>query len=281
MMISMRPIRLAKALTLLLALPALVLPAACLLYILYQGLPALHWAMLGSDTAAMAFGTVGTLWPQIAGSLLLMLGACTLAAPLAIGITLFHRFNASARQQQLLLGLLHLLQGIPPIVYGLCGLIVLVHMLHWGLSLLTGMVILAIIILPILVLNSVQALGRIPTERTEAARALGLGPGRIVLRVWLPGAWPSLLTGLSLGMARALAETAPILFTATVFSGVTWPGSLFSPVTTLQTHIFYLAQEGANAEATGIAWASAAILVALVMLLSLAASALRRIKVDG
>jgi len=199
---------------------------------------------------------------------------------------LFYALCADARQQRWLLSLLHLLQGIPPIVYGLCGLIVLVHMLHWGMSLLTGMTILAVIILPMLVLNTVHAIDRIPLERTEAARALGLSSGQIIRRVWLPAAWQSLLTGLLLGMARALSETAPILFTATVFSGVAWPDSLFSPVTSLQTHIFYLAQEGGNAAAVDIAWASAVILVALVTTLSLTASALRsmksgRMKVDG
>ncbi|MDX8391163.1 MAG: ABC transporter permease subunit [Mariprofundaceae bacterium] len=268
----------AKTLTVLLALPALLLPAACLLYILSKGLPALHWEMLSSNAVAETFGARGSLWPQISGSLLLMLGACLLAAPVAFGLALFHALCAGARQQRLLLNLLHLLQGIPPIVYGLCGLIVLVHLLHWGISLLTGMTILAVIVLPMLVLNMVHALDRIPIERTEAARALGMHNGDIIRRVWLPAAWPSLLTGLLLAMARALSETAPILFTATVFSGVSWPDSLFSPVTSLQTHVFYLAQEGANAQAVDIAWASAVILLLLVTTLSVSGSVLRRIK---
>jgi phosphate transport system permease protein len=174
--------------------------------------------------------------------------------------------------------MMHLLIGIPPIVYGLCGLIVLVHIFSWGISLLTGMVILAVIILPMLLLNSINAIARIPTEKTEAARSLGLSDGQLIRRVWLPAAWPARMTGLLLGMARALSETAPILFTATVFSGVSWPDSLLSPVTSLQTHIFYLAQEGANAEAVDIAWASAVILVVLVTALSITASALRNIR---
>jgi len=273
--------RIAKTVTVLLAIPALLLPAACLLYILFKGIPALHWDMLAGTASAVSFGAIGSLWPQVAGSLLLMLGACMLAAPVALGIALFHALCASTRQQRTLLSLLHLLQGIPPIVYGLCGLIVLVHMLHWGICLLTGMIILAVIILPMLVLNTVHAIDRIPLERTEAARALGMRDGQIVRRVWLPAAWPSLLTGLLLGMARALSETAPILFTATVFSGINWPDSLFSPVTSLQTHIFYLAQEGANAQAVNIAWASAVILVVLVTTFSISASALRKIRVGG
>jgi len=273
--------RRAKILTMLLALPALLLPAACLLYILFKGVPALDWAMLGGGTQAAAFGSITSLWPQIAGSLLLMLGACLLAAPVALGGALFYALAANARQRRALLAMMHLLVGVPPIVYGLCGLIVLVHLLHWGISLLTGMVILAAIILPMLLLNSVNALARISNGKTEAARALGLSNGQLIRRVWLPAAWPGLLTGLLLGMARALSETAPILFTATVFSGVRWPDSLLSPVTSLQTHIFYLAQEGANARAVDVAWASAVILVLLVTALSFSASALRKIRMDG
>jgi len=271
----------AKAITILLALPALLLPAGCLLYIFYQGVPALDWAMVTGSVTASSFGGVSALWPQLVGSLLLMVGACLLAAPVALGGALFHALIASPRQQRLLQGMMHLLIGIPPIVYGLCGLIVLVHMLHWGVSLMVGMVILAVIILPMLLLNSVNAIARVANDATESARALGLGNGEIIRRVWLPVAWPALLTGLLLGMARALSETAPILFTATVFSGVSWPESLFSPVTTLQTHIFYLAQEGANAASVDIAWASAVILIVLIAVLSGAASLLRNMKVEN
>jgi len=264
--------RLAKQLTILLALPAILLPGAALAFLIYQGITAWRWdAITGS-------GTMETLWPQIAGSMLLMLGACLLSAPLALGVALFHALRAGRRQRALMDGLLHLLQGIPPIVYGLCGLIVLVHQLHWGVSLLTGSIILALIILPLLVLNMVQALERVPTERTVAARSLGLPDSHIVWRVWLPDAWPAILTGLMLAMARTLSETAPILFTATVFSGVVWPDSVFSPVTSLQTHIFYLAQEGVDPQAQDAAWMSAVILVGLVMGLSLLASALRNLK---
>ncbi|MDX8390150.1 MAG: ABC transporter permease subunit [Mariprofundaceae bacterium] len=265
----------AKTVVSLLALPALLLPMACLIFILVQGVAAWDWGMLIGSGSHVSFGAVEALWPQIAGSLLLMLGACGIAIPFALGISLFHALRATDKQQSLMLGLLHVLQGIPPIVYGLCGLIVLVHMLHWGISVLTGSVILAVIILPLLVLSTVHAIERVATEKTDAAHSLGLPDAHIIWHVWLPEAWPAMLTGLLLGMARALSETAPILFTATIFSGVIWPDSIFSPVTSLQTHIFYLAQEGANPQAQDVAWASAMILVALVTLFGMTASVLR------
>jgi len=265
----------------LLALPALLLPLACFIYIIVQALPALNWQLIvGSNISGNVFGDTASMghgiWSQISGSLLMMVLACLLATPIALSIALFHTLWASPRQQRIVIMLLQILQGIPPIVYGLCGLIVLVHLLHWGISLAAGGVILSIVVLPLLSTNCIHALERIPIEQTESAKALGLTTSMIIYRVWLPSAWSGMLTGLLLAMARALSETAPILFTATVFSGITWPDSIFSPVTSLQTHIFYLAQEGSNQHAVDMAWASAVVLLALVIFFSLSARFLRR-----
>jgi len=261
----------------LLSIPVLILPTACLVYIFWQGLPNLNWQVLSGE-GLHGFGIEHGMFGQIMGSLLLMLGANLLAAPAAVALALFTRLYASSALQGYTITLLHLLQGIPPIVYGLFGLVVFVHMLHWGISLLVGMIILAIIILPLLVLNCLHALSGITAESTEAARSLGLNDSQLIQRVWLPVAWPAMLTGLLLGMARSLSETAPILFTATVFSGVLWPDSLFEPVTTLQTHIFYLAQEGANAQVVSIAWSAANLLIVLVLCFSFSALLLRRMQ---
>ena len=267
-----------KIILIILAIPALLLPAACVLYIFYQALPALNLSLiLGSDIAVVGVNSIGqSILPQITGSLLMMGLACFFALPFALSIALFHAFWAKQRQKELIMMLLQMLQGIPPIVYGLCGLIVLVHTLQWGISLAAGAVILAIIILPLLSNSLIHAFARIPREQTDAALSLGLSKFRVLVRIWLPASWSNILTGLLLSMARALSETAPILFTATVFSGITWPDSIFSPVTSLQTHIFYLAQEGSNIQAIHTAWASAATLLLLVLCFSLAAWYLRR-----
>ncbi|MDQ6997470.1 MAG: ABC transporter permease subunit [Mariprofundus sp.] len=265
-----------KGLLILISLPALVLPTICLVYILWQGLPVLNWQTLSGE-GVTGFGLEHGMFGQIWGSLLLMLGANVLAAPVALGLALFFNLYANHNTQRTIFTLLHLLQSIPPIVYGLFGLFVFVHLLHLGISLLAGMIILAMIILPLLVLNALHALKAISVEQTESARSLGLNDMQLICRVWAPLAWPTMLTGQLLGMARALSETAPILFTATVFSGVLWPSSIFEPVTTLQTHIFYLAQEGGNAHVVSIAWGAATLLITLVLLFSLTALLLRRI----
>ncbi len=256
--------QLSKILIVGLALPALLLPAVCLAYILFKGLPALSWSFLFTATEGAGFGASSGILAQLLGSLLLALAASLVATPFALGTALYYRLFASARQQRFLAGLLNMLQSIPPIVFGLFGLIVFVHLLQWGVSLLSGAVILAMVILPMLVLNSIASLERIPEQYTEAAQSLGLRRGAVIGRVWLVQAWPGILTGQLLAMARALSETAPILFTATVYSGVVWPESIFSPVTTLQTHIFYLAQEGSNQAVIQNAWGSAVVLLGVV-----------------
>lgn len=254
-----------------LALPALLVPAACLAYILFKGLPALSWSFLFSTAEGAGFGASSGILAQLLGSLLLALTACLIATPFALGTALYYCLLASKRQQGLLSGLLNMFQSIPPIVFGLFGLIVFVHLLQWGVSLLSGAVILALVILPMLVLNSIASLERIPAEYTQAAQSLGLQHGAVIGRVWLVQAWPGILTGQILAMARALSETAPILFTATVFSGVVWPASIFSPVTTLQTHIFYLAQEANNQAVIQVAWGSAVVLLGVVAAFALLA----------
>lgn len=266
-----------KLLLILFALPAVVLPGAVLLYILAKGIPALSWSFVFSADDGIGFGESGGILPQLIGSLLLAFGAVIVATPVALGTALHHCLFASKAQRRLITTLLNILQSIPPIVFGLFGLIVFVHLFDWGVSLATGAVILAAVILPMMVLNSIASLERIPVEYTEAAQSLGLSYGEVIRRVWLPHSWSGIVTGLLLSMARALSETAPILFTATVFSGVVWPDSIFEPVTSLQTHIFYLAQEGGSEQAIQAAWGSAAILIFVVAGFGLSARYLRRV----
>lgn len=261
----------AKGVTVCAALPAIVIPAFCLVYIVASGWPVLSLEFVFTSKDADGFGGMQGIFPQLLGSLLLALGSVTVALPFAVGTAIYYHLLATQNQRRLLGAFLNMLQGIPPIVFGLFGLIVFVHLLNWGVSLASGFVILAVVILPMLVLNSIAALSRVSAEYTESAQSLGLSHGEIIRRVWLPQAWPGLVTGLLLAMARSLSETAPILFTATVFSGVIWPESIFDPVTTLQTHIFYLAQESEHEAAIQVAWGCAVVLIGSVTLFSLLA----------
>ncbi len=272
--------RLTKIVLCVLALPALAIPLLCLAYLLARGLPGFDSNLFGfnfdESLGESSLNSKHGILPQTIGSLLLSALACLLALPLALGLSLYNRLYAGQRSQSFMLHLLTTFQSIPPLVYGLCGLVVFVHLLNWGISLAAGAVVLAMIVLPLLTLNTIHALERIPDELTDSARALGMSASQIIWHVWRPRAWRSLLTGLFLAIARTLSETAPILFVATVFSGVSWPNSLFSPVTSLQTHIFYLAQEAVDEKTVAHAWSSALVLVMLVAMFSVIAHILNR-----
>ena len=273
--------RVNKIVLCLLALPALLVPLLCLSYLLMRGLPGLDSSFLGLSTLEQnrdgaSLSNQHGIVPQIVGSVLLSALACSIAMPLALGLSLFHQLYAGRHSRSFMAHILTTFQSIPPLVYGLCGLVVFVHLLKWGISLAAGAIVLAMIVLPVLTLNTIHALERIPLALTESARSLGMSAGQIIWHVWRPKAWRSLLTGLFLALARTLSETAPILFTATVFSGVIWPDSLLSPVTSLQTHIFYLAQEAVDERILAHAWSSALILVTLVIMFSVIAHFLNR-----
>ncbi len=268
--------RCTQVLLILLALPALAVPLACLIYLLMRGLPGFDSSLFSLNFSSAGFDDKHSVIPQIMGSLALSVLSCLLALPLAIGLSLYNRLYAGPRSKLFMQHLLTSFQSIPPLVYGLFGLLIFVHFLGWGLSLAAGTIVLAMIILPVLTLNTIHAIERVPQDYTDAARALGMSASQIIWHVWRPRAWRSLLTGLFLAVARTLSETAPILFTATVFSGASWPDSLLSPVTSLQTHIFYLAQEAVDENTVARAWSSALVLVTLVTMFSVIAHLLNK-----
>ncbi len=101
-------------------------------------------------------------------------------------------------------------------------------------------------------------------------QALGFTKLRVIGSVILPHSIYGIVTGLLLGLARAAGETAPIMFTATVFSGIMFPSSFFEPVATLPTHILYLSFEATNQQALVNAWGSALVLLSLVFIMSIA-----------
>ncbi len=270
---------LTKGILFIVAIPAIVLPLLCIGYIFLKGVGAINIDLfMGNDSPAEQYSMAGGdgIKGEITGTLLLALLSTTMALPLAIGLACWHNLSANKKMRRTVTAILHLLQGLPPLVVGLCALLLLVSWLKWGMSLLAGAVVLAVIVFPIMVIIFIHAIERIPKGQLESAKSLGLGEFDIITRVWLPVAWPHMLTGIFLAMARSMAETAPILFTAVVFSGVDWPSSIFEPVTSLQTHIFFLAQEAVDERSMGVAWGSGLVLVLMTLSLTMVSSFMRR-----
>jgi phosphate transport system permease protein len=183
-------------------------------------------------------GEFGVL-PLLLGSALTTIGAVLIGAPLGIANAVFGRFYAPRRIQWVHRRLIELLAGIPSVVYGLWGLVVLVPLVsQWGgsgQSLLTATVILALMILPTVALTSDAALAAVPREHLDGAVALGLGRWSTLWRVALPGARRGIATGIVLATGRAVGETMAVLMVAG--NVVQVPSSVLDPVRTLTANI--------------------------------------------
>jgi len=215
----------------------------------------------------------GGVRDQLLGTLLLVGVAGLLAAPVGLALGLVISEYAQPGLARWLRTLTLTLGGVPSILLGLWGYWLFSSRLGWGKSWLTGGIVLAVVALPPVAVAVATAVAALPPERREAALALGLRREQLVLSVLVPRAVPGLVTGLLLGLARAAGETAPLLFTATVFSGA---GSLpaavrESPVVALPTHIFALAQDAADPAALASAWGAALVLLVVAAGLALAA----------
>ena len=235
--------------------------------IIWQGGKALSLDFILSD--ARDFGASGGIRYQILGSLILIFVAACLVLPLALGTAIYRSEYVTSQKlgRQIDLAIFSL-NGIPSITYGLFGLIVFVNIFGMGVSWIIGSILLAMMILPTVTVSSYQAMRAIPNSYRENAAALGLSRAQTVRRVILPQSLHGVVTGLLIGLARAIGETAPIMFVATAFSGVAWPRSIHEPVSTLPTHILALAQQATNPDALRNAWGASFTLILIVILLS-------------
>jgi phosphate transport system permease protein len=161
---------------------------------------------------------------------------------------------------------------VPSILFGIFGLIVFVKFFGWGKSWLSGGMLLGVMMLPTVAVALIERIQSLPRKYIEAAAGLGLSEAQIVWSVVLPQSLGGLVTGSLLGLARAAGETAPIMFTATIFAGATFPhGVKESPVLSLPYHIFILAQDSFDPAVGGKLWGAALVLLVLVLGLSLLA----------
>jgi phosphate transport system permease protein len=236
-----------------------------------RGIPALSWSFF-TEQIRLVGAAGGILW-NLVGTSILLASAFLICAPMAIGLALVERvWLRGGTARRILLTVLYTTNGLPSIVFGIFGFIVFVQWCGWGKSWLIGGIVLALSMLPTVTVSLIERLKTIPPKYVEAAAALGLNRTQIVWAVLLPQAWGGLITGSLLGLARAAGETAPIMFTCTIFAGATWPQAIKeSPVLTLPYHIFILAQDSFDPDVGSKLWGAALVLLGLVFLLSLIA----------
>lgn len=217
------------------------------------------------------------LLPMLAGTLLTTVGAIVIAAPLGLLSALFCRFYAPPVLGSLYRRLIELLAGVPSVIYGFWGLVVLVPLIGaWqppGASLLAGMLILAIMILPTVALFADAALAAVPADHLRAAAALGMSRGAIITGVLLPTARPGIGTGLLLAVGRAAGETMAVLMVCG--NVVQIPAQLTEPVRTLTANIA-LEMAYALGDHRGALYVTGLVLLLLVTLLVAASARLQR-----
>ena len=238
-----------------------------------NGLPAISWEFLTEGPRDL--GRAGGIYPAIIGTLQLVGGAILLALPVGIGAAVY--LIEYARENLLTRALRtgnDLLNGTPSIVFGLFGFAFFVIFLNWGICMLAGQICLALMILPTIVRTTEEALRAVPGSLREASLGLGATKWQTIRKVVLPSAAPGILTGAILSIGRAAGETAPIMFTAVVFTKRFVTPDVFDPVMALPFHLYVLSTSvpGATTQQYG----TAVVLIVLVMTIYLAAIFLRR-----
>ena len=234
-------------------------------FLVWNGLPVLSWEFL-TEPPRKAM-TEGGILPCITGTVLLALGSLSVSFPLGVASAVYlHEYAGKSRFAGYIRLGVNNLAGVPSIVFGLFGMSFFVITCGFGISLLSGILTLAVLTLPVIIGTAEEALRQVPSTYREASLALGATQSQTITRVVLPAALPGMLTGAILGLARAAGETAVIMFTAAVFYSKNGGDSLMAPVMALPNHIYVLATSGTDIEKTlPLQYGTALVLLFLVI----------------
>ncbi len=230
-------------------------------YILVNGVPHLtpelfSWTY-NSENVSML--------PSIVNTFLMTLLSLIIATPMGIfsAIYLVEYAKRGSKIVKVVRITAETLSGIPSIVYGLFGMLFFVVTLHWGYSILSGAFTLAIMILPLIMRTTEEALKSVPDSYREGSFGLGAGRLRTVFRIVLPSAVPGILAGVILAIGRIVGETAALIFTAGTVPEI--PESLFDSARTLSVHMYNLSREGLYVNQ---AYATAVVLLLVVIIIN-------------
>ncbi|MGC1120734.1 MAG: phosphate ABC transporter permease PstA [Candidatus Methanofastidiosia archaeon] len=250
----------------------LVLLGVILYYIVAKGIPAISWEFLTQPPRDL--GRAGGIFPAIVGTLYLVGGAMSVAVPPGVGAGIYlSEYAREGKITRLIRAGIDNLNGTPSIVFGLFGFAFLVLYLHFGISLLAGMITLGFMVLPTIVRTTEEAVKSVPQSMREASLAVGATKWQTIKRVVIPPAAPGVVTGVILSVGRAAGETAPIMFTAAVFSQRFLPHSPMEPVMALPYHLFVLTTSVPNSIHN--AYGTALVLLVVVLLIYAAATMIR------
>ncbi|WP_430709128.1 phosphate ABC transporter permease PstA [Pseudodesulfovibrio sediminis] len=249
-------------------------------YMVYYGLPAISWDFLtGQPTEG---GLAGGIFPCIVGTFYLSIGSMALALPLGVSAAIYlHEYAQPGLFMRIVRLCINNLAGVPSVVFGLFGMAFFVAArdlggLGMGVSIAAGCMTLAVLILPVIIGTSEEALRSVPDTYREASLGLGATKWQTIFKVVLPSAMPGILTGCILSISRAAGETAAIMFTAAASYNPTLPSSIFDEVMALPYQIYSLSVSSTDPEATlPLQYGTSLVLVALVLGMNLVAILLR------
>lgn len=230
-------------------------------YIVVKGLPNLSPKLFEWEYNSQNV----TLMPALINTLMITVLAMLIATPIGVFSAIY--LNEYAKKGNRFISVIRLaaetLSGIPSIVYGLFGMIFFVITLGWGYSLLAGAFTLAIMILPLIMRTTEEALMSVPNLYREGSYGLGAGKLRTVFAIVLPSAIPGILSGIILSIGRIVGETAALIFTAGTLAQI--PNSPFGSARTLAVHMYSLSSEGLYLEET---YATSLVLLILVIIIN-------------
>lgn len=242
----------------------------CLIaYILIKGIP-----NLSLDLFSFEYNSENvSLFPALINTVVMTDLSLVIAVPLGVFSAIY--LVEYAKRGNKIVGLIRLtaetLSGIPSIVYGLFGFLLFVTAFSWGYSLLAGAFTLVIMILPVIMRTTEEALKAVPDTFREGSFGLGAGKLRTVFKIVLPSAVPGILAGVVLSVGRIVGETAALIYTAGTVAQI--PSGLFGSGRTLAVHMYALWSEGLN---TNQSYATAVVLLIIVVILNAASSALAK-----
>jgi phosphate transport system permease protein len=231
-------------------------------YLLYVGLPQVNLTFLFSDQ--IDNGAAGGIWPSIVSTFYITIVALVVAAPLGVLAAVYlAEYSGENTFVKTIRFATETLASVPSIVFGLFGLAFFVVYLQMGFCILAGGLTLALMAIPTILRTSEVAIETVPQSYKEGSMALGSSKWQTVIRVVIPAAIGGITTGIILGMARAIEETAAILYT--VGATTTVPVSLFDGGDPLPLHLYTLATEGISLPN---AYGTAAVLVILILVIT-------------
>jgi len=226
-------------------------------YILVKGLPHLSWQLFSPTYTSEN----ASLLPALVNTVTMALLTLAMAAPLGVGAAIYLVEYASPRNRlvKVIRMTAETLAGLPSIVYGLFGYLLFVISLGWGYSLLAGACTLMVMILPVIMRTTEEALLAVPDAFREGSFGLGAGKLRTIFRIVLPASAPGILAGVILSLGRIAGETAALIYTAGTVAQI--PDNLLGSGRTLSVHLYALWSEGLSTEQS---YATAVILLLVV-----------------